>query len=101
MLNKKIKNGFEENQEFYAVIGMGALIITGVVLGMRYQRKIDARALTKTMKDITVFKKVANPMFPNIMPIADIKEALLKIEGAQFFDALVTNVNGVQSIIVR
>ena len=101
MLNKKIKNGFEENQEFYAVIGMGALIITGVVLGMRIQRKINTRALAETMKNAAIFTPVANPMFPNTMPIADIKEALLKIEGAQFFDALVTNVNGVQSIIVR
>lgn len=99
MLRKKIKTSFNENQEFYAMIGVGALVVTGVVLGMRYQRKIDARALTKT--DVRVFKKVANPMFPDTMSIADIKEALLKIEGAQFFDALVTNVNGVQRIIVR
>ena len=35
------------------------------------------------------------------MPIGELKEILTQIEGAEFFDALVTNVNGVQSIIVR
>lgn len=101
MLRKKIKTSFNENQEFYAMIGVGALVITGMVLGMRMQRKIDTKAFTETMKNVAVVKPATNPMFPNTMPIAEIKEALLKIEGAQFFDALVTNVNGVQSIIVR
>jgi hypothetical protein len=101
MLKRKVKNSFEENQDFYAVVGIGALVITGVVIGMRLQRKIDVRLVAKNLSNVAIFKKEVNPMFPDTMPIADIKEALLKIEGATFFDALVTNVNGVQSIIVR
>lgn len=101
MLRKKIKTSFNENQEFYAMIGVGALVVTGVVLGMRIQRKIDVKAMAKSLSNVAIFAPVENPMFPNTMPIADIKEALLKIDGAEFFDALVTNVNGVQSIIVR
>ena len=101
MLRKKIKTSFNENQELYAMIGVGALVVTGVVLGMRIQRKIDVKSFAKTLSNVVIFEPQIEGMFPNTMPIADIKEALLKIDGAEFFDALVTNVNGVQSIIVR
>ena len=40
-------------------------------------------------------------MFPDAMPIAEIKKILESIEGAKFIDALITDVNGVQELIVR
>lgn len=99
MLTKKIKKNFEENKKVYILAG--ALVVTGVLIGIKYQRGVDARSLQKKLEGVTMFKKAIEPMFPDTMPISEIKEVLKAIEGAEFMDALVTNVHGKQSIIVR
>lgn len=55
----------------------------------------------RNSKALQCLKKAIEPMFPDTMPISEIKEVLKAIEGAEFMDALVTNVHGKQSIIVR
>lgn len=99
MLTKKMKKNWEENKRAY--IAAGLLIGFGVVLGARAQRKLDMQLLAKNLEGVAVLKKAVDPMFPAGMSISDIKEVLGKIEGATFFDALVTNVNGTQSLIIR
>ena len=97
MFKNKIKRSFDEHKEMYIAFGVGALVGIGFALGQRYQTVL----INNNLRNVAMFKKVVNPMFPNTMPIGEIKEILTQIEGAEFFDALVTNVNGVQSIIVR
>lgn len=73
----------------------------GFILGARYQKKIDVKSVQRHLKEVMVFTKAAAPMFPNTMPISEIKELLSKLPDAQFVDALVTQVNGVQELIIR
>ena len=101
MLKEKIQRSFEEHKDIYIAVGVGLAVGVGVLIGAKVQRKIDIKALTKGLEDAVIFTKSAEPMFPVTMSIAEIKEALTKIEGAEFFDALVANVNGRQSIIIR
>ena len=101
-MRKTLSKDLEENKHFYiAVLGTTLLIGTGFILGRRYQRRVDYRTIAKNLKDVTMFKKAVNPMFPTTMGIPEIKEALLKIDGATFNDALVATINGAQRIIVR
>lgn len=99
MLSKKLKKNWEENKRVY--IAAGLLVGFGFVLGAKAQRKIDVKTVVEGLKDVTMFKRAVNPMFPATMSIPEIKEALLKIDGATFADALVSTVNGTQSIHIR
>lgn len=101
MLGEKIKRSFEEHKEIYIGVAVGTLLATGVFLGAKIQRKIDIKTLAKSLEDAAIFTKSVEPMFPDTMSILEIKEALTKIEGAEFFDALVVTVNGIQSLIIR
>lgn len=75
----------------------GVLIGVGVIFGIKYQKALTAKAL----KGVMTVKEAVEPMFPNTMSIPEIKEALKLIEGSQFMDALIVEINGVQSIITR
>ena len=61
----------------------------------------DVASRAESLKDVAMFKRAVHPMFPATMSIPEIKEALLKIDGATFADALVSTVNGTQSIHIR
>ena len=98
MLKSKLQRGLEEHKSEIILGGVAILMVgTGFILGKRYQKILT----TKYLKDSITLTKAIEPMFPDTMPIAEIKEALSHIEGAEFFDALVANVNGVQSLFVR
>jgi DNA replicative helicase MCM subunit Mcm2 (Cdc46/Mcm family) len=99
MLTTKIKKNFKEHKGLYVAVGTG--IFVGFVLGAKVQRKVDVKQINRLLKDAVLFEKAVKPMFPATMGIPEIKEALLKIEGAVFNDALVTTVNGAQSLIIR
>lgn len=99
MLKKKVKKNFEDNKRLYLVAG--TLILTGVLIGIKFQKRVDAKDIKNKLKGVTMLKQSMNPMFPAAMSIPEIKEVLKHIEGAEFFDALVTNVNGAQSLIIR
>lgn len=98
MLKKMSK---EEKQEMVLVIGVGVAFLTGVFLGSKLQYKVDAAIVRKSLKGAAIFKPNPKPMFPDTMPLSEIKEALSKIDGAVVQEAIVTTVNGIQSIIVR
>lgn len=98
MLNAKFQSKVtEKKSEVFVAVTVLLLVGGGFILGRKYQRVLTAQNL----KDVMTLTKSVNPMFPNTMPIAEIKEALSHIDGATFMDALVTNVDGVQSIITR
>lgn len=89
------KNKWSRKQKTYAAVGV--LVGIGFILGRRYQKNIDLKAL----KNVVTLTRTATPMFPDIMPISEIKEVLKTVEGAKFADALVTTVNGVSELIIR
>lgn len=98
MLKRKFKKSFEENRDQIIVAGVFITLMgTGYVLGRKHQKALNV----KNIKNVVTLKKVAEPMFPTNMPISEIKDILSKVEGAKFFDALVTNIDGVQRLIVR
>ena len=93
--NKMTKTKWSRKQKTYVAVGV--LVGVGFVLGRRYQKKIDLNAL----KSMVTLTRTATPMFPDIMPISEIKEVLKTVEGAKFADALITTVNGVSELIIR
>lgn len=100
MLNKQeIKKNFKENKRAYMTAGI--LVGFGILIGVKVQRRVDAKAFQQHLAGATVLRKAANPMFPDTMPISEIKEVLKHIDGAEFFDALAVNLNGKQSLIIR
>ena len=100
MLNKQeIKKNVKENKRAYMTAGI--LVGFGILIGMKMQRKTDLRAFKQHLSGAMVLRKAANPMFPDTMPISEIKEVLKHIDGAEFFDALAINLNGTRSLIVR
>ena len=99
MLSKKLKKNWEENKRVY--IAAGLLVGFGFVLGAKAQRKIDVKNVAEGLKDVVMFEREVHPMFPTTMSIPEIKEALLKIDGATFSDALVSTVNGIQYIHIK
>lgn len=99
MLKRQMKKNWEENKRTY--IAAGVLIGFGFLIGVKMQRRVDAKAFQQHLAGATVLRKAANPMFPDTMPISEIKEVLKHIDGAEFFDALAVNLNGTQSLIIR
>lgn len=97
MLREKFERSFEEHKNIYIAVGIGTLLATGVFIGSRIQSKIFAKELNGMLRLV----KEVDPLFPVTMSIPEIKEAISHIDGATFMDALVTNVDGVQSIITR
>jgi hypothetical protein len=95
MIKRKLQKNWKENKGTY--ITAGILVGAGFLIGMKFQKKATMRAL----KGVTTLTKELNPMFPDSMPLAEIKEVLNKIDGAQYRDALITSVNGVDHLLVR
>ena len=93
------KNKWTKEQKTY--VGVALLVGVGFVLGAKYQKKIDLKSVQKSLKNSLVLSRATKPMFPDTMPIAEIKKILENIEGAKFVDALITDVNGVQELIIR
>ncbi|MDX9917317.1 MAG: hypothetical protein RBT15_04800 [Gudongella sp.] len=99
MLTKKMKENFEENKRAYIVAGV--LVGAGILIGLRVQKRIDIKNFNQKLKGASILRKELSPMFPDTMPLSEIKDILSKIDGAQFFDALVTDVHGVKHLIIR
>lgn len=99
MLSQRIKKDFEKNKDTYV-----ALMISGAVVAY-FSYKIGARdqknMIVKGLKDATILRKSVNPMFPQDMPISEIKNILSNFRGAEVMDALVVTIDNVQRIIVR
>ena len=93
------KNKWTKEQKTY--VGVALLVGVGFVLGAKYQKKIDIKSVQKHLKNSVVLARSTKPMFPDAMPIAEIKKILESIEGAKFVDALITDVNGIQELIIR
>ena len=93
------KNKWTKEQKTY--VGVALLVGVGFVLGAKYQKKIDLKSVQKSLKNAMVLTRTTKPMFPDSMPISEIKQVLSKIEGAKFVDALITDVNGIQELIIR
>lgn len=97
---EKVEKIWDENKGVICLVG-GACLVIG---GSRYLRHIrHLNALDNMVKDgsISLMRKVVDPMFPDNMPISEIKAGLDKIEGAKYYDALVAVVNGQRTIYIR
>lgn len=73
-----------KQKELIMYVAVGSAVGLGFILGKKHQRRI-----------------METTMFPLSMSIPEIKEALKLIEGAEFADALVVHVNGIQRLLVR
>ena len=78
-------------------VAVGSAVGLGFILGKKHQKRI----METTLKGVRTITPDPTSMFPLSMSIPEIKEALKLIEGAEFMDALVTSVNGVQRLIIR
>ena len=85
-----------KQKELIMYIAVGSAVGLGFILGKKHQKRIIDTAL----KGVRAITPDPTPMFPSSMSIPEIKEALKLIEGAEFMDALVTNVNGIQRLII-
>jgi len=100
MFTKKVEKIWEDNKEVICLVGGACLIIVGSKYLKHMKRLSTLNHLIKK-EEIMVMKKAVDPRFPNDMPISEIKEALDKITGAQYSDALVTFVDGKRTLYVR
>lgn len=87
----------QKQRELIMYVVVGSAIGLGFILGKKHQKRI----IDTAFKGVRAIAPDPTPMFPSSMSIPEIKEALKLIEGAEFMDALVTNVNGVQRLIIR
>lgn len=85
-----------KQKELIMYVAIGSAVGLGFILGKKHQRRI----IDTAFKGVRALTPDPTPMFPSSMSIPEIKEALKLIEGAEFMDALVTNVNGVQRLII-
>lgn len=86
-----------KQKELIMYVTVGSAVGLGFILGKKHQRRI----METTLKGVKTLTPDPTAMFPLSMTIPEIKEALKLIEGAEFMDALVTNVNGVHRLIIR
>ena len=86
----------ERNSKVSQVLIIGAAVGVGIMLGRRYQMRLHAESL----RGARVFTKVANPLFPDTMPISEIKK-VLSSTNTPFSDAIVTIIDDVTTIIIR
>ena len=100
MLKKKIEKVWEDHKGVICFVGGTALVIVGGRY-LKHLKKLNAIDHLLKSKQVMMMQKVIEPMFPNEMPIPEIKAALDKIEGAKYFDALAANVNGKGIIFIR
>ena len=102
LLTNAIKKNWEENKKTY--ITAGVLIGVGMVVGMKYQKKLDVKNLAKNIKKgKALIPNMAELTEPRIsaLSLAEIKEAVLTIKGATIQEALVTTVDGLPMLFVR
>ena len=78
-------------------VAVGSAVGLGFILGKKHQKRI----IDASFKGVRTLTPDPTAMFPLSMSIPEIKEALKLIEGAEFADALVVHVNGVQRLLVR
>lgn len=86
-----------KQKELITYVVVGSAVGFGFILGKKHQRRI----METTLKGVRTLTPDPTAMFPLSMSIPEIKEALKLIEGAEFMDALVVHVNGVQRLIIR
>lgn len=94
MFKEKIKSLWEENKGFICLVG--GIVVGGVIVGA-----VKNSSLRRALKNVVVFAEETVPTFPSDMPIQEIKDALSKVEGAKFMDALVSVIDGRTRIYIR
>lgn len=100
MFTEKVEDFWEKNKVTICLLGGACLVIAGSK-SLRHIKKLNALHNMINDGSISVMKRVVRPLFPNDMPISEIKAALDKIEGAEYADALVTFVEGKRTIYIR
>ena len=100
MFTRKVEKFWDDNKAVICFVGGTCLVIAG----SRYLKHMkQLNKLNHLVKDgsVSIMRKVIDPMFPDDMPISEIKAALDKIDGAQYQDALVSLVNGKKTLYIR
>lgn len=100
MLKKKIEKVWKDHKGVICFVGGTALVIVGSRY-LKHIKKLNVLNHLVQKEDITILSKVKLPMFPDDMPIPEIKAALDKIEGAKYADALVALVDGKKTLYIR
>ena len=89
-MEKKLSRRQKEKLVIIAVFGVG------ILLGIQFQKGVTL----KSLKDAIVLTRSATPMFPDTMPIDEIKQVLSSTT-ALVRDAIVVTLDGRESFIIR
>lgn len=100
MFIKKVEEIWENNKEVICIVGGVCLVIAGSKY-LKHMKRLNSINHLIKKEDAHIMVKTIVPMFPNDMPIPEIKAGLDKIEGAKYSDALIAFVNGKTTIFIR
>lgn len=100
MFTNKVEKVWNEHKGIICFVGGTALVIVGGRY-LKHLKKLSALNHLVQKEGTAILTDVKLPMFPNNMPIPEIKAALDKIEGAKYFDALAATFNGENIIFIR
>ena len=89
-MEKKLSQ--RQKEKLFIIAAFGA----GILLGIRFQKSVNLKAL----KDAVVLTRSVAPMFPDTMPIDEIKQVLSSTT-ALVRDAIVVTLDGRNSFIIR
>ena len=101
-LSKAIKKNWDENKGTY--ITAGVLIGVGMVVGMKYQKKLDIDALTKNIKKgKALIPNMGDLMVPELAlkSLDELKTLALEDGGVIVQNALIATVDGIPMLFVR
>lgn len=103
MLAKNLKKNWDENKSTY--ITTGILIGAGIIIGRRYQYKIDCASLTKNIKAgkalIPNMGDILVPALKSVKTIEELRTAALATPNTTVKDAIVVTVEGLPYLFVR
>jgi len=100
MFTEKVEKIWEDNKEVICIVGGVCLVIAGSKY-LRHMKRLNTLNHLIKKEQVMIMRQVAKPMFPNDMPIPEIKAALDKMGGTKYMDAIVATVDGRQTIYVR
>ena len=101
-LSKAIKKNWDENKGTY--ITAGVLIGVGMIVGMKYQKKLDIDALAKNIKKgKALIPNMGDKILPELAlkSLDELKGLALEVDGATVQNAIITTIDGMPFLFVR